>query len=207
MLSAYSCLSMALDFGQMVLEVQKNPKPTQFYILNNLCFNNFPKKSIPGNARGQVLQEPVRASHDDQGQKSGAPRTFLDPGGQAGSDGTPHLGFGSSPRIPQGGRCLNIYKDKLAGRFYMLNIFCLNNFTKKSSSGGVLALGLLLAVYGPGLGPDGPGGPENLKPTKFYVLNIFGFNKFPQKSSPGVLLNHQYLFIVSSNVSQVFPGL
>ena len=44
--------------------------------------------------------------------------------------------------------------------FYMLNIFCLNNFPKKSSPGGVLALGLLLAVYGPGLGPDGPGGPE-----------------------------------------------
>ena len=42
----------------------------------------------------------------------------------------------------------------------MLNIFCLNNFPKKSSPGGVLALGLLLAVYGPGLGPDGPGGPE-----------------------------------------------
>ena len=43
--------------------------------------------------------------------------------------------------------------------FYMLNIFCLNNFPKKSSPGGVLALGLLLAVYGPGLGPDGPEKP------------------------------------------------
>ena len=33
-------------------------------------------------------------------------------------------------------------------------------FAQKSSPGGVLALGLLLAVYGPGLGPDGPGCPE-----------------------------------------------
>ena len=45
-------------------------------------------------------------------------------------------------------------------QFYMLNIFGFNNFPKKSTPGGVLALGLLLAVYGSGLGPDGPGGPE-----------------------------------------------
>ena len=44
MLSAYSWLSMA----KMVQEVWKNPKPTQFYMLNNVCFNNFPKKLIPG---------------------------------------------------------------------------------------------------------------------------------------------------------------
>ena len=44
-------------------------------------------------------------------------------------------------------------------QFYMLNTSCLNNFTKKASPGGVLGLGLLLAVYGPGLGPDGPGCP------------------------------------------------
>ena len=86
---------MALDLAQMVLEVCKNLKPTQFYMLNNLCFNNFPKKSIPGDVRAQVLQEPVGASHPDQGRKSYAHHTFLDPGGQAGSNGTPHLGFGS----------------------------------------------------------------------------------------------------------------
>ena len=45
-------------------------------------------------------------------------------------------------------------------QFYMLNIFCFNNFPKKSSPGVVLDLGLLLAVYGPGPGPNGPGGPE-----------------------------------------------
>ena len=94
---------MALGLAQMVLDVWKNLKPTQFYMLNNLCFNNFPKKLIPGDVRAQVLQEPVGASHADQGRKSGAQRTFLDPGGQAGSDGTPHLGFGPSPAIPQGG--------------------------------------------------------------------------------------------------------
>ena len=33
-------------------------------------------------------------------------------------------------------------------------------FVHKSISGGFLALTLLLAVYGPGIGPDGPGFPE-----------------------------------------------
>ena len=45
-------------------------------------------------------------------------------------------------------------------QFCMLNIVDLNNFPKKSSPGVVLTLGLLLAVYGSGLGPNGPGGPE-----------------------------------------------
>ena len=94
---------MALGLAQMVLDVRKNLKPTQFYMLNNLCFNNFSKKSIPGDVRAQVLQEPVGASHADQGRKSGVPQTFLGPGGQAESNGTPHLGFGPSPTIPQGG--------------------------------------------------------------------------------------------------------
>ena len=41
----------------------------------------------------------------------------------------------------------------------MQNIFGFNNYPPKSSPGVVLALGLLLAVYGPGPDPDGPGGP------------------------------------------------
>ena len=36
----------------------------------------------------------------------------------------------------------------------MLNIFDFNTFPQKSSPGVVLALSLLQAVYGPGLGPD-----------------------------------------------------
>ena len=48
MLSAYSWLSMALGLAQMVLDVRKKFKPTQFYMLNKLCFNNFAKKSSPG---------------------------------------------------------------------------------------------------------------------------------------------------------------
>ena len=95
MLSAYSWLSMALDLAQMVLEVRKNPKPTKFYMLNNLWVNNCLKISIPGDVRAQVLQEPVSASHAGQGRKSGVHRTFLGPEGQAVSNGTPHLGFGS----------------------------------------------------------------------------------------------------------------
>ena len=45
-------------------------------------------------------------------------------------------------------------------QFYMLYIFFLNTFRRKSSPEVVLALGLLLAVYGPGPGPDGPGDLE-----------------------------------------------
>ena len=92
LLLPYTLVSLGLDFTQMVLDVRKNLKPTQFYMLNNLCFNNFPKKSIPGDVRAQVLQEPVGGSHAGQGRKSGVQRTFLGPGGQAGSDGTPYLG-------------------------------------------------------------------------------------------------------------------
>ena len=55
---------------------------------------------------------------------------------------------------------LEVPKNPKPTQFYMLNIFDFYNCPKKSSPGGVLALGLLLAVYGPGLGPDGPGGPE-----------------------------------------------
>ena len=55
---------------------------------------------------------------------------------------------------------LEVRKSLRSTNFYMLNIFGFNNFPKKSSPGVVLALGPLLAVYGPGLGPDGPGGLE-----------------------------------------------
>ena len=73
LLLPYTLVSLGLDFTQMVLDVRKNLKSTQFYMLNNLCFNNFSKKSIPGDVRAQVLQEPVGASHADQGRKSGGP--------------------------------------------------------------------------------------------------------------------------------------
>ena len=44
--------------------------------------------------------------------------------------------------------------------FYMLSNFCVTKCAQKSTPGGVLALLLLLAIYGSGLGPDGPGEPE-----------------------------------------------
>merc|ERR1719391_153675 len=81
---------MALGLAQMVLDVRKDLKPTKFYMLNNLCLNNFSKKPIPGDVRAQVLQEPVGASHADQGRKSGVYHPFPDPGIQAGSNGTPY---------------------------------------------------------------------------------------------------------------------
>ena len=52
---------------------------------------------------------------------------------------------------------LEVQKNLKPTQFYLLNILCYNNFAQKSIPGGVLAPGLLLAVYGPGLGPDGPG--------------------------------------------------
>ena len=79
-----------LDLTQMVLAVRKTLKTTHLNIPNSFCFNNFAQKSIPGDVRVQVLQEPVGASHADQGRKSGMPPMFSDPGGQAGSNGTPY---------------------------------------------------------------------------------------------------------------------
>ena len=55
---------------------------------------------------------------------------------------------------------LAVWKNLKPTQFYLLNNLCFNNLAKKSSHVGVLALGLLLAVYGPGLGPGGPGCPD-----------------------------------------------
>ena len=79
-----------LDLTKMVLAVRKKLKSTHLNIPNNFCFNNFAKKSFPGDVRAQVLQVPVGASHADQVRKSGVPHPFLDPGGQEESPGTPH---------------------------------------------------------------------------------------------------------------------
>ena len=100
LLSAYTLVSLGLDFTQMVLDVRKNLKPTQFYMLNNLCFNNFSKKSIPGDVRAQVLQEPVGASHADQGRKSGSPSILALHGGQELSNEPPYVVLGApAPEI------------------------------------------------------------------------------------------------------------
>ena len=49
-------------------------------------------------------------------------------------------------------------------QFFIPNSLCFYNFAQKSIPWVVLALVLLLAVFGagpcPGLDPDGPGGPE-----------------------------------------------
>ena len=55
---------------------------------------------------------------------------------------------------------LEVRKNPKPTKVYMLNIFGFNNFPQKSSPGVVLALSLLQAVYGPGLGPDGLRDPE-----------------------------------------------
>ena len=91
LLLPYTLVSLGLDFTQMVLDVRKNLEPTQFYMLNNLCFNNFSKKSIPGDVRARVLQEPVGGSHADQGWKSGVPTIFFWPWGSRGIQRYPTL--------------------------------------------------------------------------------------------------------------------
>ena len=105
----YSWVSLALDITQMVVDSRKQLKSTYFIIPNSFCFNNFSEKSIPGDVRAQVLQEPVGASHADQGWNSGVMRTFLDPWGQEESVGTPHLALASKGGIPQGGVVVGIY--------------------------------------------------------------------------------------------------
>jgi len=72
LLLPYTMVSLALDFSQMVLAVQKHLKMAKIIILNNSYYCNFSKKSIPGDVRAQVLQEPVGASHADQGRNSGS---------------------------------------------------------------------------------------------------------------------------------------
>ena len=75
---------------RMVLAVQKHFQMNNIIILDHFGLNNCLKKSIHGDVQAQVLQEPVGVSHDEQGRKSGVPLIFSDPGGQAGSNGTPH---------------------------------------------------------------------------------------------------------------------
>ena len=101
-LLSYTLVSLVLDFSQMCLAVRKHLYMTNIIILNNSYFSIFSIKSIPGDVRAQVLQEPVGASHADQGRKSGMPHPFSDPGGQEESTGTPNLALASKGRIPQG---------------------------------------------------------------------------------------------------------
>ena len=55
---------------------------------------------------------------------------------------------------------LAVWKHLNSTKPIILNRFCFKNFAKKKIPGGVLALGLLLGVFGSGLGPDDPGCPE-----------------------------------------------
>ena len=59
-----------------------------------------------------------------------------------------------------GPEILNVGNHLKPIQVYMLSNFCVTKCAQKSTPGVVLALSLLLAVYGPGLGPDGPGCPE-----------------------------------------------
>ena len=91
--------------------------------------------------------------------------------------------------------------------FYMLNIFGFNNFPIKSSPGGVLALSLLLSVYGLGLGPEILNVGNHLKPIQFYTLSNFCVTKCAQKStSGGVLALLLLLAVYGSGLGPDGPG-
>ena len=51
----YTLVSLGLDFTQMVLDVRKNLKPTQFYMLNNLYLYIFSKNSLSGEVLALAL--------------------------------------------------------------------------------------------------------------------------------------------------------
>ena len=87
--------------------VRKHLQFTIMIILDNFGVKNCLKKSVPGDVRAQVLQESVGASHADQGQKSGMPSIFSDPGGQEESNGTPYLGCWCNPEDSPGGSLFN----------------------------------------------------------------------------------------------------
>ena len=55
---------------------------------------------------------------------------------------------------------LDVRKNLKTTQLNTLDNSCLNNFSKKSVPGEVLALALHLGVFGAGLHPDGPGCPE-----------------------------------------------
>ena len=48
-------MELALDLAQMVLEVRKHLKPTQFFIPNSISFYNYAQKSILWVALALVL--------------------------------------------------------------------------------------------------------------------------------------------------------
>ena len=76
LLLPYTLVSLALDFSQMVLAVQKHLKMGNVIILNNSYYCNFSKKLLSEDVQVQVHQEPVGAYHVDQGRKSGVQHTL-----------------------------------------------------------------------------------------------------------------------------------
>ena len=78
----------------------------------------------------------------------------------------------------------DVQKNWQPAQFIILDNFCLNNFSKKSIPGTVLAPDLLMAVFGLGHDTDGTGCLEkNWKPAQFIILDNFCFNNFSKKKS------------------------
>ena len=79
---------------------------------------------------------------------------------------------------------LDVRKNLKPTQFFLLYNLCYNNFAQKSSPEGVLTCGLLLAVYGPGLGPDGPGCPEIPEPNLVLLAEQPLLQQLCQKINP-----------------------
>ena len=76
---------------------------------------------------------------------------------------------------------------------YMLSNAGFNNFAQKSSLGGVLALLLLFAVFGTGLGPDGHGLTEKtLNQSSFTYSTTFVTTTLPRIQALGTSLLSAY---------------
>ena len=79
---------------------------------------------------------------------------------------------------------LDVWKNPKPTQFMILDNFCFNNFDQNSSPGGVLALGLPLAVYGPSIGLDGHGCLEKPKTNPVYHSQQLLLQKLSQKINP-----------------------
>ena len=80
---------------------------------------------------------------------------------------------------------LEVRKCLKPTQFYMLNIFCLNNFPKNQALGASLLSAYSWLSMALDLAQMVLEVRKNPKPTKFYMLNKLCFNNFPKKLIPG----------------------
>ena len=102
---------------------------------------------------------------------------------------------------------LDFWKNFKAIQFCKLNNICYNNFAHKSSRWGVLALGLLLAVYDLWLGQDGPvcPGKHVTNPVLYAEKHLFQ-QLCPEIKSWGTLTLGLLLAVYGPGLGPDVPG-